>query len=202
MDLLGRQVIGRADDLASPRIFVGFVHEPRKPQIRHFGNSLGSDQNVARLDIAMDQTALMSVFEPARRLNDDVGRLLHRQGTLTAYKLAQVRPRDVLGHQIMDIAVMPRVVSANKMRVVQLRLRADLAAEVVDRLGRRLVQRQHLDRAFAAHDRVNRLENLAHAALSDPIGNRVRTKTQLGAAGLELIRLVVRDHPHFDESSR
>jgi hypothetical protein len=84
------------------------------------------------------------------------------------------------------------------MRVVQLGLSTYLAAKILDRLGRGFTQRQHLDRAFAAHDRMNRLENLPHAALADPIGDRVRVQDSAWCAGLELVRLVVRDHPHFD----
>jgi hypothetical protein len=43
---------------------------------------------------------------------------------------------------------------------------------------------QHLDRTLAAHHRMDRFENLSHAALADPIGDGVGSQIQLGSAGL------------------
>ena len=79
LDLFGRQVIGRADDLASPRILITLVDVAGQSQVGHFGDPLGRDQDVARFHVAMNQAPAMRISQPQGGLQDDISGLLHRQ---------------------------------------------------------------------------------------------------------------------------
>ena len=179
------------------------MNESRQAEVRHFGFPFGCDQDIARLDVAMDQTALVRIMEAVGRLPDDVGRVLHRQrSTLRADEPPQVHPRHKLGDQVVHVAVMSRIVSPHEIGMVELCLRANLTREVDDRLRRRLVERQDLDRRFATHHFVNGLEHLPHAALANPVGNDVGTQIEFAASFLELVRLIRCQHIQLDELSR
>ena len=86
--------------------------------------------------------------------------------------------------------------------MIELSLRPNLAHEVGDRIGRRLMKREHLNGALAAHDAVDRLENLPHAALPARIGHDVGTQLELRPTGFDLIGLIGRKNAHLDEPSR
>src|SRR5207248_3017673 len=75
-NLLGREIIGGAYDLAGPRVVLGFIDKACQSEVRNFRDALRSHQNVARLDIAMHQAALMCVIQAAGRLQNDASRLL------------------------------------------------------------------------------------------------------------------------------
>ena len=100
----------------------------------------------------------------------------------------------------MHFAVVSGVERADQVRMIKLRLGANLASEVGDRLGGRLVHRQHFNRALAAHHLVDRLEHLAHAALADPVGDDVGPQVQLGAPRFQLFGLVIRQDRQVDHA--
>ncbi len=146
----------------------------------------------------MDQAALVGVFQPQGCLEDHVRRLLHAQGALPSHQLPQIRARHVLGDQVVDIAIVAGVVGAHQVGMVQQRLRADFAREAIDGLRRGFFARQNFDGAFPAHHLVDRLENLPHAALADPVGDGVRAQVQLRPAGDQLVGLVARQEADSD----
>ena len=158
LDLFGRQVIGGADDLARARVVVGVLDEAGQSQVGHLGDPVGSDQDIARLDVAVDQAALVGVFQPQGRLDDHLGRLLHGQRALPPHQLPQVGAGHVLGDQVMDVAVVAGIVGADQVGMIQQGLGADLAGEALDRLRRRFLARQDLDGALAAHHLVDALK--------------------------------------------
>ena len=113
---------------------------------------------------------------------------------------AQVGPRDILGYQEVDLAVLARrrrlardggdrVALAFVSRRVKLAIAAglDLSCE------------QYLDGDVAPHHLMLGLEDLPHSPLAQPVGNHIRPQRELGASRLELLGLICRDHLSLDE---
>ena len=113
--------------------------------------------------------------------------------------LSQVGARHVLGHQKVDVAVVPGVERPHQVLVIELGLGADLAGEAGDGVGRGAMPRQHLDRHDAAHQPVLGLEHLAHAALADRVDDLVGSEVELRAADLELLGLPAIEPAQLDQ---
>ena len=103
---------------------------------------VGRDQQVAGLDVAMHQPAAVGMRQPAGRLRDDRGGVLHRELAARAHQLSQVGAGHELGHQEVDVAVVAGVEGADQVLVIELGLGPDFAREAGDGVGRGAVPRQ------------------------------------------------------------
>ncbi len=149
-DLLRRGEVGGADELARAGEAAGgrgVLGEPEVGEVRVLLPLVG-DQDVRRLDVAMDEPAPVRGVERGRDLPGDPHRALRRQPAVRAVdQRAQVGALDVAHRQVQHALVLARLVDGHDVRVVdrgrELRLRLEAVAEVevVGELGR-----DHLER--------------------------------------------------------
>ena len=119
-DVFGRKIIGRSHDAAGTRI--AGVLDPQKasqPQVRYFCLSVGRDQQVAGLHVAMHHSSAVSVGQAAGRLRDDRGGVLHRQFSARPHQFAQVGAGHELGYQEIYVAVVPGIEGAHEVFVIE-----------------------------------------------------------------------------------
>ena len=142
-DVLRRKIVGRAHDAAGARIVrIVDPQETGQPQVGDLGLAVGRDQQVAGLHVAMDQAAAVRMGQPAGRLRDDRGGVLHRQLAASPHELSQIGAGHEFGHQEIHVAIVPGVESAHQVLVIELGLGANLAGEAGDGIGRRAMPRQ------------------------------------------------------------
>ncbi len=146
---------------------------------------------VGRLDVAVDQAALVGVLQPQRRLPDVVASLPGGEPAARGEQLAQVGALDVLHSQIVIVAGQGGVVGEHDVGVRELGGRLHLAAEADQQfLLVEAVGADDLEGDEAVHEGVPGLEDLAHAALPEPLHQQVRPQHQtLGAALQDLVDL-------------
>ena len=84
--------------------------------------------------------------------------------------------------------------------MIELGLRPNFASEIRNGIGRCLMERKDLDRALATHQLVDALENLAHSALADEIGDDIRPQRKLRPTFLDARRLIGRQDSHFHQT--
>ena len=179
--LLGRHVPWRADDDAAlarirPGRGIGRAgqRQPREAKIDHFHVPAGADDDVGRLDVAVDQAAAV---RRGQRLSDFT-RIAHgvvdRQGS-AAQPVAQRLPFDVLDDEEVDAVVTADVVERADVRMIEAGDRASFLLEArMQARVRTQMGRQDLQGHGPAEPGVRGAVNLAHAARANQVGERVR----------------------------
>ena len=141
------------------------------------------EQNVLRLDIAVDYAGAMCRRKPVKRLGDDTQRLAHAESALRVHFMAQIDAVDVLHHQAGEAFVFAGVVDLHDMGVRDGSRRFGLAVESLDELVamRALGQlRVHdLDGDGAFEPLVKRLIDRGHAAVGDFAHDAIASLDQL-----------------------
>ena len=169
--LLGRDVVGRAEHAA-----VGgqalLVQRAGDPEVRDLRRALLVDEHVLRLDVAVDDLALVRGAERARDLDRVGDRLGDRQARVAADALLERLALDVLEDDVrrrmVRVALLAGVDDADDVRVVELRDRARLAAEALELVGVAGDLAVHeLDRDLALEHRVEGAVHRRHAADPD-----------------------------------
>ena len=150
----------------------------------------------------MNQIPLVSVVQPFSRLLNHVGSLLYGQPTLGPHQSPEIGARHVLDNQVMHVAILSRIKSADQIRMIQFRLRTNFTAKVYDRFGGGFVKREDFDRRLATQHLMDRFKDLPHTALPDPVGDDVGAQVQLGATGKQLVRLVRGKIVQLDQHGR
>ena len=107
-DLVRGQIVRRTDDFPGARVV--FPPDLRcQPEVRQFGYSVGRNENVAGLDVSMNEPLFVRVLQRHRRLRQNAGSGLHRQRPPVANELAEVLAWHVLADQIANPAVFASV---------------------------------------------------------------------------------------------
>ena len=199
-DLLGGQIIGRADHFAPARIvFVVVAQKAGQTQVRNFRVSGGRHQQVARLHVAMDQARGCGRGPADGGLRNDRGGFGHRQPAADADEIAQVAAGDAFGHQKIDVAVVAGVERPDQVFVIHLGLGTNFAREAGDRHGGRFIAGQHFDGHGAAHHRVLGPKDLAHPPLADRVDHLVRAEIEFRPPAFELLDLPGIEPAHRDQ---
>ena len=179
-------VAGRAQDRAGVRRgrdvrpgFIPLVGKPRDPgqaEVEDFHPAVGRQEEVLRLDVAVDDALGVGGGEPFRDRRADGDRLPPRQrppGQTLAERLAFQQFHDGIG----DGALGAVVVDAQDVRVGQRRHRPGLALEARPPLGvAREGLRQDFDGDLAPQARVAGAVHLPHAARAERGEDLVRTE--------------------------
>ena len=127
----------------------------------------GGDQDVVRLDVAVDQAGLVRGVERVTRLGEDAQRPADVQLPRDDQVL-QVRPPDEPHREEEPVLALARLVDRDDVRVLERGLEETLAAEAL--AERRLAAElggDHLERDGAREGQLGRLVDGAHAAAAD-----------------------------------
>jgi hypothetical protein len=81
--------------------------------------AVGVEQQVGRLDVTVDQAALVGVVQSCRRLEPHPHRLLRGQEGIGVVDLAEAAPGQVLEHQIRLVVLLAPVEHLQDVRVVE-----------------------------------------------------------------------------------
>ena len=174
--LLRGEVVGRAED-ALVVVLLGdavllLVEEPGQAHVEDLDDAGAVEQQVARLDVAVNHAEFVGVLHADRRLGDvvrgpdRVERLLLQH--VAGDDLLEARPVHVLHDEEVQLLVLVDVVGADDVRVVEGGDGPGLAVEPVQvRRVVELLDRQHLERDEPLHERVFAQVDRAHAAGAD-----------------------------------
>ncbi len=164
-DLLGRCVAGGAE-AAAP---VGLLRDVvREAEIGDAHLPLAVDQDVAWLDVAMDDARLVRCGQGATDLSHVHQRLLRVERTLAGEDGAQALTVHELHGEVTRAIALPCVVGLDDVGVSEARGGARLAEEALHEdvvVGQ--VPREDLQRHHAVHGHLARLEHDPHAATAD-----------------------------------
>ena len=194
--LLGREVLRGADDRALFRHLAGAG--PSDPEIGHLHDPFRVDDDVVRLDVAVDDAVAMRVAKPGEdlaRVRDGDG---NGAGSPAANELLERPALDVLHHDEVRAVRLPPVEDRDDVRVGEAGRMRCLAAEALDEL---LVVRVALVQDLDGHAATQLLilgeVHVGHAAAPELPRDPVSTGEECAAEGV-LSRhdfLEVRDSP-------
>src|SRR5262245_5175814 len=113
------------------------------------------------------------------------------------HESAQIAAGDELGHEEVRFSLLIGERQANQIRVIELRLSANLTAERLNRPRIHLRLRQHLDRLDPPQQKMLSLEDVPHPAVADRVENAIRPERELrppvpqllGLPGVEIAQL-------------
>ena len=165
-DLLGSDVVHRANHPPEPARFL-LELRAGQTEIEHLDASIRHHEQVARLDVAVDEPLLMGIGEAAGRLRDHRGRQRLIERPVLEHLPLEVEPRDQFRDEIVDHRVVAGVVGPDEVLVVEPAEHPHLPAEGGLAFRRRLGPWKHLDRHLAAHHRVLGPKDLPHPAAGD-----------------------------------
>ena len=164
--LLGREVLRGADDRALLGHLAG--SGSRDPEVRHLHDSLGVDDDVVRLDVAVDDAVAVRVAERREDLPRIRDRDGHRAQAARADELLERPALDVLHDDEVGAVELAAVEDRDDIRVREPRGMRRLAPEALDELLVVRVPRvQHLDRDSAAELLVLGEVDVGHAAAAE-----------------------------------
>ncbi|CAB4577170.1 unannotated protein [freshwater metagenome] len=149
--LLRRQVLRRAHhDVVVGEVVPGGLEALGDAEVGEQHPTVGGDEDVPRLDVAVHHARLVRGVECGRDARTDVDGELGAQLLLLVEQLAQALAVDELHHDRLAPAVLDRVVHGDDVRVVELRDGDRLATEPLGDDGvAREVRFQELDRHLA-----------------------------------------------------
>ena len=202
--MVGREVVGRADDFAVAGVLVGVgrIHGAGQTEVRQLGVALRRDEHVSRLHVAVHDALLVGLVKPFGDLRDDVGRRRHAQRTVAADQLPQIAARHVLGDEEVYVPVPAGVDGPHELRMIQTAEGLDFAGKIGNCLGRRLVAGKDLDGDHPLEDRILGLEDVSHSSLAERVDNAVRPQGELGPAVEQLLDLPRIEKAQFDDLFR
>jgi hypothetical protein len=187
--LLWAHVEGRSDrkaGLGQPRATRG-AHRQRDPEVGDY-RLPGVNQNVRRLDVAVDDLVAVCVVERTRHRDGDVHGLTHGKLFLAFQLLAQALALHV-GHDVVQEGVgLPGVVQRQDVRVLQVGRRLDLGEEALGSHDGGQLGLEHLERDLPLVLHVlgeidRRHAPLPDLALDDVAGAERRVEAFDGRAG-------------------
>ncbi len=148
--LLGRHVLGRPEGkpgLRHPRA-AGGTHRQRDAEVRDERAAV-VEQNILRLDVAVDHAMPVRVVERARHLARETHRVVDRELMLAGEPGAKRLPFDVRHHVEEQPVRVAALEQRQDVRVLELSRGLDLGEESLGAERRREVRMQHLDRDVA-----------------------------------------------------
>ncbi len=178
--LLGAEIAGGPDHGPGSGEFLGVVPCPDDPEVGHFHRAIPSEQDVPRLDIAMDQPRPVCHGERRRSLGSDLGRSSGEERPVGAQHLAQRAPVHQLHHDEIGGAVFAPVVYGDDVGVAQVGRRLRLAPEAADKgVVGAVLGMENLDGHTSTEKTVARREHVGHSTAGDetfdlvPIGEHL-----------------------------
>ncbi len=146
------------------------VHRPGDAEVGDLHLTVGADEDVGRLDVAVHHAAAVGEAERGGDLAGDL-RGLHRADVAVGPQdVGERAALHVLHRHEVGVGVLAPVVHADDVGVVEVGRRLRLAAEALDevRVDGELGE-QHLDRHRPVEQQVARQEHVGHAAAPDAL---------------------------------
>ena len=132
--LLRAEVVDRAHRRAGERQ-LRLVERARDPEVGDLDPPVAADEDVRRLDVAVDDAADVRGLEGLRRLGRDAGGLARGERPVAAQDRREVLPLDDLHDEIRPGLALAEVEHGHDVRVVEGRGRAGLVAEAGEEVG-------------------------------------------------------------------
>ncbi len=203
--LLGREVVGGAQHLLAvflrQRAVVLPLAGERQPEVEDLDGAALVEDQVGRLDVAMDDTLLVGVVEAEGRLPDGIHGVANRQRSLLLDLRVEIGAVDVLHRQVVDGAGGVEVERPHDVVMGEPERLAGLALEPGE--IRRLVHvlhREHLDRHLAVEVDVLGQVDAAHAPRPEEAEQPVLPQHEAPVLALaELVHLPLREQFGVDE---
>ncbi len=164
--LFRRQVVGRAPDIPSLD-HGGRGQGPGDAKIGYFYPPIRGDQDVLRLDVAVDETSLVRRADGGTDLDGNGQSALDGERSAFEDQLLEIAALDVLHDDVMTVAILANVVDADNVRMVQVGRRLGFAVETRQEsliVCASLIQ--HLDSHRAPQHDVLSPVDCSHAALA------------------------------------
>jgi hypothetical protein len=171
--------------LREPRVA---AEELGDPEVHDLGGAVIEQPDVAGLDVAMDDPALVRVGEPAADLDHDVELLRERERLVRAKERLEVDAREHLHGDEGDAPVLAELVNDDDVRVLETACRLGLLEEAPAAVvvGGAL-DGEGLDRHLALQGLVSAAVDHPHAAAADAAGDQVLpdppARSRLGGLG-------------------
>ena len=167
LELLGRDVVGGADPLTRRRHLPAAGHVLDEAEVGQVGVLVGH-HHVGRLDVAVDEPALVGGVEGVAELGDDPRRAARLEPARGLQLAAEVGPLDE-AHRDEQLAVgVAGLVDRDDVRVLDRRGQARLGLEAAPELGiASEVGRDQLERDATVECGLCRRIDHAHSTLSD-----------------------------------
>ncbi len=128
-ELFGRHVVRRAEHVADLGELRGL--DARDAEIADLDPAVVVDQDVGRLDVAMDNACRMRVAESVEQLADDLADFAHFVADFLLQVLGERLAVDELHHDVRDFLVFAEVVNLDDMRMHEPADRLRLVAEAL-----------------------------------------------------------------------
>ena len=196
--LFGGHVVAGAHHLAraGQAVLVGFVGQSGdacQAHVEDLDRAFLVQQQVAGLDVAVDDVAFVGILEPAGGLQDVLDGLRHRQRSLLLDQGRQVLALHVFHDQVMDAPMLAGVVGLHDVGMIEFRGGFHLAVETLDGIDRSdFFSGDHLHRHQSLHAAVFGLEDHAHSALAQFVQDKVVAEDQpLGLALIDQLGLIL-----------
>ena len=170
--LLRRGVVGRALRHGSirpwrPVRLFGIADDLRDAEVRDLHRARFVDEQVLRLDVAMDDAVIVGALQRLADGRHDAERLLRREA-FGLQELAQIHAIDELHEQKVEAARLPEVMHADDVRVIQRGERMGLLFKPCRKLRIiRPLRCEQFQRDEAVQRFLPRLVNHAHAATTE-----------------------------------
>ena len=146
------------------------VEGPGDAEVGDLHRAVRADEDVRRLDVAVDEPGGVGEAEGGGDLAGDLGRLLRREVAVGAQDVGERAPVDVLHGDEVGRGVLAPVEHVDDVRVVEVGGRLGLAAEALDEVGvDGELGEQHLDRHLAIEQAVVAEEHVGHPAAPDAL---------------------------------
>ncbi len=150
--------------------------ELRQPEIQDLHPSVRGDEDVLRLQVAMNHALAIRRCQAMRDLRRKLRGLAHRQRP-GAHLLAQRFAFEQFTDEIRRALVNARVVNGQYVRMIQRRQRLGLLLEAPQPIGiGDKILRQDLDGHVAVQPRVPRAKHFTHPARANPRGDLILVK--------------------------
>ena len=126
------------------------------------------DEDVAELDVAVDETCGVGGAQRAGDVGRDLGGTIGMQWPGGAQNVGHRPTRHVLHHDVVGAALLPPVIDADDVGVVEVCRSLSLATEPLDEVGVvREFGEEHLERNLTAKETITREVDVGHAATGD-----------------------------------
>src|SRR6185369_10636390 len=160
-ELLGRHIRGRAEHGTGLRILRRL--DARDAEVGNFDLAVGPDDDVGRLDVAVNDAVIVGIIERTEQFAHDARDFFYRKTLVLRKMVLQFAPDYELHRDKRDIAVLTEIIDGDDVRMIEPPRSLGLALKARDHFGRavafELVAADRFQRNRALDARVDSFVN-------------------------------------------